>query len=203
MNPRSLHLLFICALLLGGAPAAGAADAEITRMAAQICASCHGPRGDSISPAFPRLAGQNAPYIEAQLKAFKDQTRGDPYAQAYMWGMVAQLDEDTMRRLAEYYAAQKPHQGQRGEPAAMAEGRRIFDSGLADAGIAPCASCHGENAQGKDAIPRLAGQHPEYLVKQLAAFKSLQRANAPVMHVMTQNMTLSQMQAVAQYAASR
>lgn len=203
MNHRLLELLFACAALLLSVQLCGAADAEIARVAAQVCASCHGPQGNSISPAFPRLAGQNAAYIEAQLKSFKDQTRGDPYAQAYMWGMVAQLDEDAMKRLADYYAAQKPHHGRPGNRNPLTAGQRIFESGVADAGIAACASCHGENAQGKDAIPRLAGQHPEYLVKQLAAFKSLQRANAPVMHVMTQNMTLDQMQAVAQYAASR
>ena len=203
MNLPSLQLLFTCAVLLPGLSALGAEDAEIARMANQVCASCHGPHGDSISPAFPRLSGQNAAYIEAQLKSFKDQTRGDPYAQAYMWGMASQLDEAAMKRLADYYAAQKPHRSKPGNPALMSAGQRIFDSGIADAGIAPCASCHGENAQGKDAIPRLAGQHPEYLVKQLAAFKSLQRANAPVMHVMTQNMTFDQMQAVAQYAASK
>jgi cytochrome c553 len=202
MNDRLPRLLLTCALLLPGLGVL-AEDAEIVRMANQVCASCHGPHGDSISPAFPRLSGQNAAYIEAQLKAFKDQARGDPYAQAYMWGMVSQLDEDTMKRLADYYAAQKPHHGQTGEPALMAEGRRIFENGVADSGISPCASCHGANAQGKDTIPRLAGQHPEYLVKQLAAFKSLQRGNAPVMHVMTQNMTLDQMRAVAQYAASK
>ena len=82
-------------------------------------------------------------------------------------------------------------------------GKRIFDSGLPDSGIPACASCHGDNAQGKDAIPRLAGQHPEYLVKQLAAFKSQQRGNAPVMHVVTDKMTLDQMRAIAEYSASK
>ena len=107
MNPRSLQLLFTCALLLPGLTAFGAEDAETARMASQVCASCHGPHGDSISPAFPRLSGQNAAYIEAQLKSFKDQTRGDPYAQAYMWGMVAQLDEAAMKRLVMIVASER------------------------------------------------------------------------------------------------
>ena len=85
----------------------------------------------------------------------------------------------------------------------MAKGKNIFNNGLPEAGILPCTSCHGEAAQGKDAIPRLAGQHPEYLVKQLAAFKSMQRGNNPVMHAMTDKMNLEQMQAVAEYAASK
>lgn len=203
MNRRCLEMLLACACLSAIVPASGAEDVEIARLATQVCASCHGPHGDSISPAFPRLAGQNAAYIEAQLKSFKDQTRGDAYAQAYMWGMVAQLDEDTMKRLAAYYAAEKPNPGRPGDPALMAQGRHIFDNGIPGAGIPPCASCHGADAQGKDAIPRLAGQHPEYLVKQLVAFKSLQRGNAPVMHVVTDRMTLEQMRAIADYAASK
>ncbi len=203
MTSRLIQLLLAGAMLHLMAPAFGAEDVEIARLASQVCANCHGPHGDSISPAFPRLAGQNAAYIEAQLKSFKDQTRGDAYAQAYMWGMVAQLDEDTMKRLAVYYAAEKPNPGRPGDPANMAQGQHIFDSGIAASGIPPCASCHGANAQGKDAIPRLAGQHPEYLVKQLVAFKSLQRGNAPVMHVVTDKMTLEQMRAIADYAASK
>lgn len=203
MNHRCLELLLASLLLLPVAPVFGAEDIEIARLANQVCANCHGPHGDSISPAFPRLAGQNAAYVEAQLKSFKDQTRGDPYAQAYMWGMASQLSPDTMKRLAVYYAAEKPNPGQPRDPAKMVLGKRIFDSGLPDSGIPPCASCHGDSAQGKDEIPRLAGQHPEYLVKQLAAFKSMQRGNAPVMHVVTDKMTLDQMRAIAEYAASK
>ena len=203
MNHPPLKMLLACISLLLVVPASGAADMEIARLAVQVCANCHGPHGDSISSAFPRLSGQNAAYIEAQLKAFKNQTRGDPYAQAYMWGMASQLDEDTMKRLAAYYAAEKSSPGRPGDPARMVLGKRIFEGGIPDSGIPPCASCHGENAQGKEEIPRLAGQHPDYLVKQLAAFKSLQRGNAPVMHVVTDKMTLDQMRAIAEYAASK
>lgn len=148
MNHRCLGLLLACVSLCV-APAFAAEDVEIARLATQVCANCHGPHGDSISSAFPRLAGQNAAYVEAQLKAFKDQTRGDPYAQAYMWGMASQLEQDTMKRLAAYYAAEKPNPGRPGDPARMALGKRIFDSGLPDSGIPPCTSCHLEGAQGK------------------------------------------------------
>jgi cytochrome c553 len=203
MKYRNLELSLACASLLAVVPAFSADDPEIARLATQVCATCHGPHGNSISSAFPRLAAQNAPYTEAQLKAFKDQTRGDPFALAYMWGMASQLEEGTIRRLAAYYAAQKPVHGRPGDAARMAQGKQIFENGLPDEGVPVCASCHGEHAQGKDAIPRLAGQHPEYLVKQLAAFKSLQRGNAPVMHVVTDKMSLEQMRAVAEYAASR
>ena len=70
--------------------------------------------------------------------------------------------------------------------------------------VLACGSCHGPAAEGKDAIPRLAGQHAPYLVKQLVYFKSLLRANAPIMHAAVgENMTLRQMEAVAAYVASK
>lgn len=203
MQRHFLELFLSTASLLVSVSAFSGEDVEIARLAAQVCASCHGPHGNSISSAFPRLAGQQAAYIEVQLKAFKDHTRGDPYAQAYMWGMASQLDEGTMKRLGTYYAAERPIPGRTGDAARMAKGKNIYNNGLPEAGILACSSCHGENAQGKDTIPRLAGQHPEYLVKQLAAFKSMQRANNPVMHAMTDKMSLEQMQAVAEYAVSK
>ncbi len=44
---------------------------------------------------------------------------------------------------------------------------------------AVCASCHGADGNsGSPANPKLAGQHPEYLVKQLTEYKSGKRANA-------------------------
>ena len=77
----------------------------------QSCAACHGASGRSIAPTFPNLAAQTAPYIEAQLKAFKEQTRGDPDAQAYMWGMAAPLSDAMIGELAAYYAKQTPAKG--------------------------------------------------------------------------------------------
>ena len=64
-----------------------AADSpELERMAHQLaqttCAYCHGVSGNSISPMFPNLSAQTAPYLQAQLRAFRDQSRADPDAQA-------------------------------------------------------------------------------------------------------------------------
>src|SRR5215472_13001224 len=99
-----------------------AEDQEIKRYTSRVCATCHGPRGNSTSPAFPRLAGQQAAYLEAQLTGFHDRTRGDPAAQAYMWGMASQLDAQDIKQLAAYYAAQRPVTGSLGDKALMAQG---------------------------------------------------------------------------------
>jgi cytochrome c553 len=184
--------------------APGIAADKTPDYAARTCGPCHGPKGDSTSSAFPRLAGQQAAYIDSQLKAFRAQTRGDPAAQAYMWAMASRLDDQTIGELSAFYAAQKPIAGAPGDSSLMAQGKRIYDNGVAEQKVLACISCHGPGAEGKDNIPRLAGQHAPYLVKQLLYFQSLLRGNAPVMHVAVgEKMTMHQMEAVAAYAVSK
>ena len=73
------------------------------------------------------------PYLEAQLKAFKDQTRADPDAQAYMWGMAAQLrgmaaqlSDAQISELADYFSKQPaPAAGKSGGPAVIARGKQV------------------------------------------------------------------------------
>src|ERR1700674_5871499 len=175
-------ILAVAAVLLAlGQPVPGHAE-NPADVAARNCALCHGLKGDSPSSAFPKLAGQHAAYIDAQLKAFRSQARGDPGAQAYMWGMASHLDDETIAKLATYYAAQKPMVGTRGDPALVAEGKRIYEQGIPEEKVSACIACHGLDAKGQDTIPRLAGQHAPYMVKQLAYLKSQLRGNAPIMH---------------------
>jgi cbb3-type cytochrome c oxidase subunit III len=205
MNRDSIFLAIITATLLASTSAFGAEDAEIKELTTKVCANCHGSEGFSNSSAFPHLAGQSAAYTEMQLKAFKDKTRADRYAVAYMWGMASQLDEGTIKRIAAYYADMRPvsRPGRTTDNVNVVMGKEIFDKGLPDAGVMACGSCHGDDAQGKDANPRLAGQHSEYLLKQLVAYKSLKRGNASVMSAVVANMTPEQMRAVAEYVAAQ
>jgi len=182
-----------------------AQDAEARKLATEVCSSCHGPRGESVSSAFPRLAGQQAQYLEGQLKAFRDRTRADPMAQAYMWGMASQLDDSSIASIARYYSAQKPVHGASATSKLAPEGKRIYETGIGGANAQPCVTCHGKDGEGNTIYPRLAGQHAEYLVKQLVVFKSALRAdtNAAIMHNISSAMTFDQMEAVAAYLASR
>jgi cytochrome c553 len=186
-------------------PSLEAQQSDAARLAAQSCSACHGPGGQSISPAFPRLAGQHKEYLEAQLKAFRDRTRGDPMAQAYMWGMASQLTDDMITQLAAYYSGQKPMPGKVGDPKLVQAGRTVFEEGIPAVKVPACRTCHGQDAEGNEKFPRLAGQHAEYLLKQLVMFKSELRsgASAPIMHNMTTEVTFDQMQAVSAYLMSR
>jgi len=182
------------------APGPSGAGQSARATISSTCQNCHGMNGDSTSPTFPRLNGQKAEYIEAQLKAFRGHTRADPHAQAYMWGMASQLDDALIAELAKYYAGQAPTDPQAGG-ALAAEGKKIFTQGAEKENIPPCQACHGDHGEGNGTTPRLAGQHSDYLIKQLEAFRSLSRQN-DVMHANTKDMTDSQIVAIASYLAN-
>jgi cytochrome c553 len=167
----------------------------------ETCGTCHGVNGRSVSPTFPNLAAQQAPYVELQLKAFKDQSRADPDAQAYMWGMASLLSDATISQLAAYFAAQPAAPGRGGNSTLITQGKRLFEEGVPARGIPPCASCHGAHAEGMATFPRLAGQHAPYLFKQLLVIQSVLRT-APVMHGVIKDLTKDQMQAVVAYLES-
>ena len=189
------------ASVAGYAQVSPEARAAADRLAATTCSTCHGTGGRSTSPTFPNLAAQTVPYLEQQLKAFRDQTRADPDVQAYMWGMASQLSDESISALAEHYAAQRPASGSEREAKLEAQGRTIFERGVPEKGIPACATCHGDHAQGNGPFPRLAGQHPEYLLKQLLVIQNVLRL-APVMHGVIQYLSKDQMHAVAEYLAS-
>jgi cytochrome c553 len=213
MKPNYLvGLTMSTSILFGGfaqseetaaAPAVPMTDAQKATLhkTVETCGTCHGVNGRSVSPTFPNLAAQSAPYIEAQLHAFKDQSRADPDAQAYMWGMASQLNDATISALASYFAAQPAAPGEPGNPALIAQGKRLFEEGVPARQIPPCASCHGAHAEGMAIFPRLAGQHAPYLLKQLLVIQSALRT-APVMHGVVKELTRDQMQALVAYLES-
>jgi len=175
-----------------------ASRAAAERVAVGTCATCHGPRGHSVSPKFPVLAGQHSTYLLAQLQAFKAQTRGDPDALGYMQGMAAPLDDELMAALADYYSRQTPVAGPSESAAMVARGKEIYQSGDAAEGVPPCAACHGTDAAGTNDYPRLAGQHVQYLMKQLRSFQNNMR-NVAVMHGVARGLQVNDMQAIASY----
>ena len=200
---KKIIAIAVGAVLASGTGVALAQSKQAKTLAQDVCSACHGPEGHSISPVFPRLAGQQRGYIIVQLDAFRNHTRGDPNAQAYMWGMASQLSDATIKALATYYSEQKPVNGEPGDPALMAEGKKIYTEGITEQNVPACQTCHGPNAQGAGAFPRLAGQHVEYLIGQLQGFQSGTRSNAPIMQNVVHTMTSEQLKAAAVYAASK
>src|SRR5260370_30756059 len=167
-----------------------------------VCSSCHGMGGKTSLPStFPRLAGQQDEYLVNQLKAFRDKSRADPHAHTYMWGMAARLTDPTITGLAAYYAAQPPVHGAPNDPTETAAGKKIFDAGIPAQNVPACTACHGEQAQGAGAIPRLAGQHRSDLERQLYAFSSHTRRN-DVTRQHSKNLTPQQISQVAAFLSA-
>lgn len=182
----------------------GNPDIEATVLAQQVCSNCHGMRGNSVSPNFPNLAGQVEPYIAAQLTGFKSRNRHDPAGFEYMWGLSRTLSDKQIAGLAAYYAAQSPEPlPPQGAATRIEAGRLLFESGVPDKKIPACTACHGPTGSGQGAFPRLAGQHADYVAKQLTGFQRTDdRPAGAVMEVVAHDLTREDISDVASYVQS-
>lgn len=163
-----------------------------------VCAACHGADGNSMIPANPKLAQQHPEYLVKQLKEFKSGKR----ANAIMSGMVASLSEDDMRNIAYWLASKKAKPGFAKDKASVLLGERIFRGGIPDRQVPACAGCHGPSGTGiPSQYPRIAGQHADYAVAQLLAFRDGVRLNNAQMTGVTAKMNDREIKAVADYIA--
>jgi cytochrome c553 len=173
-------------------------------LATSICEGCHGVEGRSTDPAVPIIAAQQQPYLELLLKAFRSQSRDDPKAHESMRGVSSKwlLNDQIVAGIAEYFSLQAPAPGKPGDPAVMTKGKQLYEKGSFYPRIVPCSDCHGDNAQGIAIFPRLAGQHAEYLVKQMQMMRETLR-DSRVMHSVVGDLSDSEIVAVATYLQSK
>lgn len=173
-------------------------DAAAGKAKAASCAACHGADGNSAVPTFPKLAGQNAPYIMKELHDFKSGARKN----ATMSAMAAPLTDQDIDNLAAYYSSQTMSVGT-ADKKLVAEGEKIYRGGNAATGVAACMACHGPTGAGNPAahFPHLAGQHAPYIVAQLEAFKNGSRSNdaGKMMRNIASKMSEKEIKAVASY----
>lgn len=169
-------------------------------LAQQVCSNCHGVDGNSVSPNFPKLAAQPDEYIADQLTRFRSHRRADPEGFEYMWGISRHLTDNQIKELAAYFSTQTSRPLESGNPRLIAEGRNIFESGLPAQGVPPCSTCHGDHGQGNGQFPRVAYQHSDYVIKQLAVFQRTdQRPDGVAMKAITHSLSQQNMEAVAAY----
>jgi cytochrome c553 len=212
-----LKTLLVTLTVFGGLPAATAAapaaapavkadparggalyDAGDPARGLPSCASCHGAAGNSSIVANPKLSGQFASYTHKQLVDFTTPNRQQPIMTTY----AKMLTDAEKKDIAAWLTAQAHKPGAAKNKDTVELGRKIYRGGIAERGVAACASCHGANASGIPAqYPRLAGQHQDYTTAQLEAFKSGTRANSPQMTTLSQRMSTAEMRAVADYIA--
>jgi cytochrome c553 len=133
----------------------------------EYCTDCHGPSGQGYHGylTMPRLAGQSSEYIENQLRSFAELSRErDLFINM---ARVHGLSPDMRAALAAHFQGLNPRPIGGGPRNLLGTGKRIYDEGIPEANIPACAACHGPDAKGQEAIPRLAGQLYAYTVKEL------------------------------------
>lgn len=165
---------------------------------AAVCAACHGADGNSAIAANPKLAGQHPAYLVKQLQDFKAGKRNS----AVMKGFAAVLSDEDMKNIGAWLAAQKAKRGYAKDKDLVALGERIYRGGIPDRQIAACAGCHSPNGAGIPAqYPRLSGQHADYAVGQLLAFRDGVRNNSVQMTQVAAKMNDREVKAVSDYVA--
>ena len=186
MNNRYLKIGFSLMLSMLIAPTQ-AADIKAGKTRAAICMGCHGDAGISKNKMFPSLAGQTSAYLENQLNHFKSGERTN----STMNAITAELSESDIKNLAAYFSS-VPGKSAGGDAKLAQEGKDK---------AAMCMGCHGNELQGKGQFPKLAGQHPQYLRKQLNDFKSAAR-KAGHMNAIAKNLSDEDIKALAEYLGS-
>jgi cytochrome c553 len=186
---------------IGGAAepaAAGKPDLERGKqIATTVCAACHGPDGNSPTPANPVLAGQHGAYIALQLASFKSGARPSPIMQ----GMAAGLSPEDMRNVGAYFESQKPAQRFARDKESVARAQQIWRAGIKSLGVPACAGCHGAAGHGIPAqYPRLAGQYPELSFGWLKAYAAGTRPH-PVMGPVASKLSENDMKGLSDYVA--
>jgi len=148
-------------------------SAEAGKARALTCNACHGADGNSGSPMWPNLAGQNAPYILEQLTAFKDGSRQDPL----MSGQAMMLTEEDMANLAVYFESLPAAAQSVADEKLLDRGEALYRGGNKKEEAAACLACHGPTGRGNPAAkyPALKGQHAAYTTKQLNDYANSSR----------------------------
>jgi cytochrome c553 len=197
-------ILFVSFAAPGYAEDKGAAavSAQELKAKTEYCKTCHGvsAQGFRGSFAMPRLAGQQPEYLKNQLQAFIERRRTNPV----MFNVAHVLNPPMLTALSTYFKDLDPKPLGGAPKDRLAEGKKIYLEG-AGANIAPCASCHGPDAKGADAFPRLAGQLHDYIFRKLTNWdkeRGQDKANpdtSAIMQPIAHDLTEAQIRAVAAY----
>ncbi len=192
------------------------------------CAGCHGEKGNSMMPLFPKLSEQHPNYLIKELIAFKDGSRTDPT----MAPMAMGLSDSDMADIAAFYAAQKiskndlpilnnddddeddedseEESGKDEQSLDINEllkiGSDLYRNGNLETEVSACVACHGPYGEGNKpaAFPALKSQHADYLIKSLIDYKSGARGKEDnMMQMIAKKMTEEEIRAVSYHISMK
>lgn len=208
MNYQSLLLALAFAIVVSAAVHAedkGGAAIPKQEFEAKVayCKTCHGVSGQGFRGAFPmpRLAGQQPEYLQNQLQAFIERRRTNPV----MFNVAHVLSPSMLTALSTHFKGLDPKPLGGAPKDLVAAGKKIYEDGVPSAEVPPCATCHGPEAKGADAFPRLAGQLHDYVYRKLTNWEKergqdkAKPDNSAVMQPIAHNLTEAQVKAVAAY----
>lgn len=173
-------------------------DAAAGKNKAAVCGACHGADGNSAGAQFPKLAGQNASYIQAQLGNFRSGKREN----AIMSGQAKGLSDQDIQDLAAYFSGQTVQVGE-AEAGQVKQGESLYRNGNKAENVPACSACHSPDGSGNALmkVPALRGQHAAYVVAQLQNYANGSRSTDPnkMMETIAARLSPAEMQAVASY----
>jgi cytochrome c553 len=181
--------------------------ADLTRFGSEaravtVCARCHDADSlPTVSRLVPVLAGQFETYLATALRQYANGSRKS----GIMQPVAAELDEQTIAKLAAYYAGLSPPQTNAPSPPPREQiqrGQVIAASGIPAKGVPPCLACHGGSTAN---FPKLAGQHAAYIVGQLRLWRRGMRKDSTlgaIMAPIAQRLTPDQIDDVAAFFES-
>ena len=115
---------------------------------------------------------------------------------------LADLSGDDIVKLAAHFSALPLRPAPRTDTGLTEQGRTIYHQGNPATGVTACATCHGPRARGAQMLPRLAGQHAEYLELQLRRFIERSRTtDQMLMHSVAARLSEREISAVSEFLA--
>jgi cytochrome c553 len=192
----------------GGARAEDTDKSPVSKQQLQAkqayCENCHGVSAQGFHGYYPipRLAGQQPEYLKNQVQAFVERRRTNNI----MFNVSHVLSPAMLTALATSFQDLNPKPLVSAAPnELLAAGKKIYEEGLPDRDVPPCASCHGPEAKGDGQFPRLAGQLPDYIFNKLKNWEKERGQNpanpdtSTIMQPIAHNLTEQQIKAVAAY----
>lgn len=168
------------------------------------CKKCHGQSGQGLKAAYPvpRLAGQTIPYLEAKFAIISDHRRDNVTAETFMAPVLGSVDPAIRRAVAAHFNALEPPPSGGGKAELIAEGKKIYESGIPAANVTACENCHGKTGRGSELTPRLAGQLYAYANKVLTNWSIINKESEGVKSPLEHRLSDEQIEAVSSYLAN-
>lgn len=166
MKQHSVFVLIFFLAVFFSAGSLALADTQAFKEGERLsrtCASCHGTNGASPGQLIPIIGGQLEAYLKTAMQGFAEDQRPG----SVMLKLAKGYGATEQQQIASFFAAQTwvntPHAAKLSSDATL---------------VKSCQGCHGGDGNGRGMFPRLAGQHPEYLLEALLEYQKGERKAA-------------------------